>query len=175
MAKARNTKEKLLVESVRRARARVRVMNYDDFSPLAASTPLEKQQSATPEDNILRNSSIFSCGHSCRLSGGLDGRRGHRVPERSRAKKFPKTLLKKRPDSAQLREKKKVELFGNDSLRTPFPNCGGGVSQQLRRCLDIKCSGHSVRFRVCNEKASQLATMSHALLDPSKFAFIALS
>ncbi|EYC10680.1 hypothetical protein Y032_0054g2494 [Ancylostoma ceylanicum] len=30
--------------------------------------------------------------------------------------------------------------------------CGGGVSQQLRRCLDIKCSGHSVRFRVCNEK-----------------------
>ncbi|CAJ0593718.1 unnamed protein product [Cylicocyclus nassatus] len=30
--------------------------------------------------------------------------------------------------------------------------CGGGVSQQLRRCLDIKCSGHSVRYRVCNEK-----------------------
>uniref|UniRef100_A0AAF3EJ61 Uncharacterized protein n=1 Tax=Mesorhabditis belari TaxID=2138241 RepID=A0AAF3EJ61_9BILA len=30
--------------------------------------------------------------------------------------------------------------------------CGGGVSQQLRRCLDVKCSGISVRFRVCNAK-----------------------
>ncbi|CAI4228533.1 unnamed protein product [Auanema sp. JU1783] len=29
-------------------------------------------------------------------------------------------------------------------------SCGGGVSQQLRRCLDEKCSGHSVRYRVCN-------------------------
>uniref|UniRef100_A0A1I7W7J3 ADAM_CR_2 domain-containing protein n=1 Tax=Heterorhabditis bacteriophora TaxID=37862 RepID=A0A1I7W7J3_HETBA len=28
--------------------------------------------------------------------------------------------------------------------------CGGGVSQQLRRCLDVKCSGFSIRFRVCN-------------------------
>ncbi|CAD6184832.1 unnamed protein product [Caenorhabditis auriculariae] len=27
--------------------------------------------------------------------------------------------------------------------------CGGGVSQQLRRCLDTKCSGHAVRYRVC--------------------------
>ncbi|VDO18918.1 unnamed protein product [Heligmosomoides polygyrus] len=35
--------------------------------------------------------------------------------------------------------------------------CGGGVSQQLRRCLDIKCSGHSARFRVCNEKVIHAA------------------
>ncbi|PAV67769.1 hypothetical protein WR25_04264 [Diploscapter pachys] len=30
--------------------------------------------------------------------------------------------------------------------------CGPGVSHQLRRCLSIRCSGHSVRYKICNLK-----------------------
>uniref|UniRef100_A0A8R1E1V1 Ig-like domain-containing protein n=1 Tax=Caenorhabditis japonica TaxID=281687 RepID=A0A8R1E1V1_CAEJA len=33
--------------------------------------------------------------------------------------------------------------------------CGGGVSRQLRRCLTSKCSGESVRFKVCAQKACE--------------------
>lgn len=33
--------------------------------------------------------------------------------------------------------------------------CGGGVSRQLRRCLTSKCSGESVRFKVCAQKTCE--------------------